>query len=366
MARRPTSRGGRRRQRVRVLRPPLPPRRRDDADDVRTAAAHVHVAADGDAARRPGLVVGGRRGQRLAIARSHRLVDPDVWQRLVASYPLIAPWVDAEPMTKRRRDGPGHRSCPAVRRATGSPWRPGSSPSATPPRARTHRSAGASRSLRCSWRRCASAVRDVGTERCQGLTMAYEARRADEVDPYLHDTLHTSAHRLAQLEADAAGVAYEPDDPAWRIGGQAAGGGADRSRAPPRRARRRRAAGPRRQDVMRATRHRGPARRRPRHPAVPGSAIATRSWRSSVTTASSGGRGCTGPRPDAQAIGAGGPATVSGPCSTSGSSPAARRAPPSATGRSAGSGTRSSAPTTTADHDRLDPAGPLDAGLRRR
>ena len=25
----------------------------------------------------------------------HRLVDPDVWQRLIASYPLIAPWVDA-------------------------------------------------------------------------------------------------------------------------------------------------------------------------------------------------------------------------------------------------------------------------------
>ncbi len=27
-----------------------------------------------------------------------------------------------------------------------------------------------------------------------------------------------SAHRLAQLEAGAAGIAYEPDDPAWRAG----------------------------------------------------------------------------------------------------------------------------------------------------
>ena len=75
------------------------------------------------------------------------------------------------------------------------------------------------------------AVRDVGTSDAEGLTMAFEARRAAEVDPYLGDTLHTSAHRLAQLEAHAAGVAYEPDDPGLADRRQAPGRGADRSRA---------------------------------------------------------------------------------------------------------------------------------------
>ena len=63
-------------------------------------------------------------------------------------------------------------------------------------------------------------VRDVGADDAHALTMAYEARRAAEVDPYLHDTLHMSAHRLAQLEAARGRRAYEPDDPAWRAGAE--------------------------------------------------------------------------------------------------------------------------------------------------
>ena len=146
----------------------------------------------------------------------HRLTDPDVWQRLVASYPLIAPWVEAEPMTKVDvmagvTDRVRHFLIAGRPVATGI-VAVGDAAACTNP------SLGRGISIAAlqlaSLRRV---VQDVGTDDAEGLTMAFEARRAAEADPYLGDTLRTSAHRLAQLEAHAAGVAYEPDDPGWRI-----------------------------------------------------------------------------------------------------------------------------------------------------
>jgi 2-polyprenyl-6-methoxyphenol hydroxylase-like FAD-dependent oxidoreductase len=72
------------------------------------------------------------------------LKDEHAWTTAVKSYPLIAHWLDGEPideeiavMTKLEDR---HRTFVV----DGRPWPPGSSPSATPGRARTHRSAGAS------------------------------------------------------------------------------------------------------------------------------------------------------------------------------------------------------------------------------
>ena len=197
----------------------------------------------------------------------HRLVDPDVWQRLVASYPLIAPWVEAEPMTKVDVMA---RVTDRVRRFVidGRPVATGIV-AVGDAAACTNPSLGRGISIAAlqlaSLRR---AVREAGTSDAEGLTMAFEARRAAEVDPYLRDTLHTSPHRLAQLEAHAAGVAYEPDDPAWRIGAKL------QAAAPtdPELLRGALDVGgllARGEDVVRS-RHRRPPRRRPRTPPFPG------------------------------------------------------------------------------------------------
>src|SRR5262249_31926461 len=48
------------------------------------------------------------------------------------------------------------------------------------------------------------------------------------VEPYFRSTLEFDRHRLAEIDAQIAGVPYEPDDPGWKLGRRLqAGGGAD-------------------------------------------------------------------------------------------------------------------------------------------
>ena len=158
------------------------------------------------------VVVASARDRALRV-----LKDPAIWQRLLASYPLVAGWVDAEPVTgvdvmarvtdRVRRFAVDGRPIATGVVAVGDAL------------ACTNPSLG--RGISLAMMQLASlraAIREVGTGDAGALAVAVEQRRADDVDPYLRDTLHTSFHRLANLEADAAGVPYEPDDPAWRIG----------------------------------------------------------------------------------------------------------------------------------------------------
>ena len=38
------------------------------------------------------------------------------------------------------------------------------------------------------------------------------------VTPFVRDTIDFDRHRLAEIDAQIAGMAYEPDDPGWTLG----------------------------------------------------------------------------------------------------------------------------------------------------
>jgi 2-polyprenyl-6-methoxyphenol hydroxylase-like FAD-dependent oxidoreductase len=135
----------------------------------------------------------------------------------VARYPLVAHWTEAEPMTgvdvmARVTDRVRRYIFEGVPAATGL-VAVGDALACTNP--------SLGRGISIAAMHVAAlrhTVREVGVGRDTAL--AYEERRGAEVDGFLADTLATSAHRLAQLEADAAGSVYDPDDVAWRIGSQ--------------------------------------------------------------------------------------------------------------------------------------------------
>ena len=105
-------------------------------------------------------------------------------------------------LRRRRRAGRHRRGCR----------------SATRGRAPTPRSAAAPRSA-CSTR--ASCATRCGESRpatrCEFATAWHDAT-AETVEPYFRDTLAFDRHRLAEIDAQIAGVPYETDDPAWLLG----------------------------------------------------------------------------------------------------------------------------------------------------
>ena len=46
----------------------------------------------------------------------------------------------------------------------------------------------------------------------------WDERTRREVSPFVDETMRTSAHRLAQIDAQIAGVPYQPEDPRWWFG----------------------------------------------------------------------------------------------------------------------------------------------------
>ena len=67
----------------------------------------------------------------------------------------------------------------------------------------------------------ACVLRDVvakeGTADADTLVLRFAAETAATVAPYVDSTLSFDRHRLAEIEADVAGVPYEPADPTWAI-----------------------------------------------------------------------------------------------------------------------------------------------------
>lgn len=143
--------------------------------------------------------------------------DVDVWERIVRSYPLIAHWIDAEPVTgvdtiariedRIRRftvDG-----CPVATgiAAVGDAW------------ACTNPSVGRGASLALLHAVCLrDVVRKVGVDDRRLFTDEWAEITAREVEPLVGDTLRFDRHRLAEIDAQIAGRPYETDDPGWRFG----------------------------------------------------------------------------------------------------------------------------------------------------
>jgi 2-polyprenyl-6-methoxyphenol hydroxylase-like FAD-dependent oxidoreductase len=153
--------------------------------------------------------------------------DPDVWQRVAASYPLVAPWVEAEPLTGidvmagihdvQRwywRDG-----VPLVTGAVavGDAWAC-TNPSLGRGATIGLRHAVALRHLL----RCASGADPLELARC------WIEVTEGTVAPLLGDTMAFDRHRLAEIDSQIAGRPYVTDDPSWTLGQRVrAGAGRD-------------------------------------------------------------------------------------------------------------------------------------------
>jgi len=138
------------------------------------------------------------------------------WEAAIRCYPATAGWIDAEPITgisvmagiEDRRRELVIDSAPVVTGlvALGDAW------------ASTNPSLGRGASIGALH---ACVLRDVvakeGTDDPDTLVLRFAAETAATVAPYLDSTLSFDRHRLAEIEADAAGVPYEPEDPAWAM-----------------------------------------------------------------------------------------------------------------------------------------------------
>ena len=138
------------------------------------------------------------------------------WEAAIRCYPATAGWIDAEPITgisvmagiEDRRRELVVDSAPVVTGlvALGDAW------------ASTNPSLGRGASIGALH---ACVLRDVvakeGTDDPDTLVLRFAAETAATVAPYLDSTLSFDRHRLAEIEADAAGVPYEPEDPAWAM-----------------------------------------------------------------------------------------------------------------------------------------------------
>jgi 2-polyprenyl-6-methoxyphenol hydroxylase-like FAD-dependent oxidoreductase len=149
------------------------------------------------------------------VARAAR--DPDVWTRVVKSYPLIAHWLEGEPIT-------GIDVMAAIHDARRDFWRDGV-PVATgivpvgdawacsnPSLGR-----GASIGLRHAIA-LRDVVREVGTRSAVELVRRWHEETRATVEPLYRDCLDFSRHRAREIEAQVAGRAYEPSDPGWQVG----------------------------------------------------------------------------------------------------------------------------------------------------
>jgi 2-polyprenyl-6-methoxyphenol hydroxylase-like FAD-dependent oxidoreductase len=150
----------------------------------------------------------------------------EVWERIVRSYPLIAHWIDAEPITgvdtmagiedRIRRFAVEGRPVATGVAAVGDAW------------ACTNPSVGRGASLALLHAVCLrDVVRTVGTDDRQLLAHEWEQITTREVEPLVDDTLRFDRHRLAEIEAQIAGRRYGTDDPGWALG-QALGAAAGR------------------------------------------------------------------------------------------------------------------------------------------
>jgi 2-polyprenyl-6-methoxyphenol hydroxylase-like FAD-dependent oxidoreductase len=138
------------------------------------------------------------------------------WEAAMRSYPATAAWIEAEPITgisvmagiEDRRRELVVDSVPVVTGlvAVGDAW------------ASTNPSLGRGASIGAMHARV---LRDVvakeGTSDPEMLVLRFAAETAATVAPYLDSTLSFDRHRLAEIEADVAGVPYEPADQTWAI-----------------------------------------------------------------------------------------------------------------------------------------------------
>ncbi len=155
-----------------------------------------------------GIVTSGRD----ATLRACR--DPEVWSRVMKHFPLVAHWLEGEPISdvdvmagiedRHRSYRRAGRPVATGVAAVGDAW------------ACTNPSLGRGAALALVHARCLrDTLREVpATEPVAFADRWHEATLAT-VEPIFRDTLTYDRHRLAEIEAVMAGRPYETDDEAW-------------------------------------------------------------------------------------------------------------------------------------------------------
>lgn len=155
--------------------------------------------------------------------------DPDVWERVIASYPLVAHWLQGEPLTGIQlmaKIEDRHRSFVV----DGRPVATGVAPIADS-WACTNPSVGRGATIGLLHAQALrDLLRDAGLDEPVAFALAWHETTRERVEPLYRDTLAFDRHRLGEIQAQVAGIPYETDDPSWAIGqafGAAAGSDPD-------------------------------------------------------------------------------------------------------------------------------------------
>jgi 2-polyprenyl-6-methoxyphenol hydroxylase-like FAD-dependent oxidoreductase len=144
------------------------------------------------------------------------LLDIDCWEKVVRAYPLIAHWIDAEPITdvKLMAKIEDRQRTYVI---DGKPVATGVVPLADA-WACTNPSLG--RGISMGMRHAAalrSLLGEVPLDDHRALAVRWGELTEQRVEPFFADTLAFDRHRLAEVEAAMEGRAYETDDPAWLL-----------------------------------------------------------------------------------------------------------------------------------------------------
>ena len=145
------------------------------------------------------------------------LLDIDSWERVVAAFPFVAHWIDAEPITDVKlmakiEDRQRTYVIDGVPVATGviplaDAW------------ACTNPSLGRGISMGLMHAATLRAMlREAPLDDHTALAVAWGEQTAEHVEPYFVDTLSFDRHRLAEIEATIEGRPYVTDDPGWNMG----------------------------------------------------------------------------------------------------------------------------------------------------
>lgn len=145
------------------------------------------------------------------------LKDRRRWEAVVRSHPLIAHWVDGEPLDDevavmakiedryRRYVVDGAPVAVGVA-AVGDAW------ACTNPSLGRGITIGVFHALALR-----ETLRHHSPEDPMSFALAFDDATVRDVEPWYRATLHFDRHRLAEIDALLAGRAYEPDDPTWEV-----------------------------------------------------------------------------------------------------------------------------------------------------
>ena len=144
------------------------------------------------------------------------LRDPEVWMRTVARYPMVEPWLEGEPITgvdliaklEDRWHGLVVDGDPVVTGFVGL----GDAWACTSPALGRGASIGLTHA--CLLR---DLLREVDVHDHEHLARTWSERTEATVGELFRMTRTFDNHRLAEMQADAAGARYEPEDPGWAM-----------------------------------------------------------------------------------------------------------------------------------------------------